>query len=340
MVTLVDVAKKAGVSLATASYAMNGNKKIKEETRQRVLKAAEEIGYVPNAIARGLSAKRTKTIGLVASNISMPFSSEVIQCLEKDIRERGYNLLLGISRDNLELEKKIIEDFRERRVDGVIISPGHDSITVNKETDISHIHLLKRSNIPFIFINAFYPNIKASYVITDLEEGSYKLTSYLIQKGYRKIIFCVSKMQHYFSYIRFQGYNRAFNDIGINIEKNDPMIVECGDYSFHSAYETIKRWLENNDLPDVFTALNDTMALGILKALNEKGIRVPNDVKLAGYDDITYPTVSDISLTTVRIPISEISAKTVEVLISNIEGGNRTMQKILLEPELILRDSV
>lgn len=337
MIKLEEVAKRAGVSLATASYALNNNKKIKEETRKKVLQVAEELGYIPNALARGLMSKKTGTIGLVVSSINIPYTSALVQEIEADIRARGYNLLLGISANDFEVEKKIIEDFRSRRVDGIIIAPGHMDVTGGIEEKTNYISNLNKAQVPFVFINTCYPHIKANYVIVDLDEGSYNLTAYLLNKGYRDILFFAGKRVHFVTKMRCEGYQRAYRDNNLAVPKE--RVIECGDYDFDSAYRAVEEWLRRNELPDVFMASNDAMALGILKALREKGVSVPGDVALVGYDDIVYPTLAEISLTTVRIPIGDMCSRTVDMLISNIEGSDNSLQQIMLKPSLVIRES-
>lgn len=338
MVTLEDVARKAGVSLATASYALNRNRKIKQETRDRVLKAAEELGYIPNGLARGLSGRRTKTIGLVIANISIPYFAAVAQHIEREVRKRGYSILFGISNDDIELETKIINNFRESRVDGIIVAPGSVSVSSVNEKHLKMYSDLNLNDMPYVFVNAVYPGLRASYVIPDLTEGTYKLTSYLLEKGYRKIVFFAGRIDDYPSQKRYDGYSIAFKEHGIEPYENT--IVECKEYSFEAAYRKAKEWIDSKKrLPDVFMLSNDEMGLGVLKALKEANINVPHDVALVGYDDIVFPQLTEVSLTTVRIPIKEMCIKAVDILISGIENDVGSIQQIFLEPELVVRDS-
>lgn len=339
MVTLRDVAKRAGVSVATASYALNNSNKIKEETRKLVADAAKELGYIPNALAKGLSSKRSGTIGLLTTEIELHFDVLLIQAITKYLKENGYNLLLGFHSRDIEEERRVIENFRQNRVDGVIsFATFQDDVNVKGEK-LSHFSDLRRAGIPLVFINGYYSDLRASYVIPDLEEGYYKLTCHLLDKGYSdfKMFSGQGRPTTRDTHNRVTGCWRAFGERGLKRPEN--MVIDCAGYDFASAYKAASAWLSSNPLPHAILAFNDFMALGILRALREKGLKVPEDVALCGCDDVEYSVITDIMLTTIQIPIDEMCRKAVEILVSDIKKHHGSIQRIMIEPTLVIRQS-
>lgn len=337
LVKLEDVAKRANVSLATASYALNGSKKIRKETREKVVRAAEELGFIPNAMAQGLSGKKSNVIGLVIANIAMPYFAEILQNLEKEVRSRGYGVLLGISNDDVELEASIINNFRWSRVEGIIVTPRIVGASMASIKAPSVYHQLDTWGTPCVFVNAVYPDLNVSTVLPDLVAGTHELTTYLLEKGYRNIVFFTGLSSDYPSTQRYKGYCQAYKEA--NMVKPETSIIECGDYSFSSAYSCIQKHIEENPLPDVLMFSNDTMALGGIKALQENNIRVPQDVAVTGYDELIHPQVTDIELTTVHIPIRDMCITAVDILLNHIAEEESSPKHIYMAPELRVRCS-
>ena len=332
MKKLKDVAKLAGVSEATASMAMNNRIGINKETQKRVLEAAKRLNYVPSDVARGLTNKNTKNIGLVVTDIENPFFGSLTKYMDFYARGADYSLLLSISDENPEKEDKIIYNLVSKRVDGIVIVPT--SIPRDK---VPYLDVLKDHHIPYIYSTSFYPGNESNCVYTDYEKGSYQLTKYLVELGHRNIFILISEHAEIaFTALRVNGYKRALAEAGI--EMNEEAIQRCKRTDFNSGYVTTKRILREKK-PSTIIAINDLLALGAKQAALEAGLSIPADISIAGYDDLLYSNLSDIPLTTVRQNIQEICKTTMEILISRIEKKTYFEFNRIIEPELIIRKS-
>ncbi len=331
-IKLKDIAKKANVSEGTASLALNGSKLVNALTREKIIRISKELKYLPNAMAKGLAKSKSNTLGLIIPDIEDAYYSRLVRFIDENIKNAGYNLVLAISNDNPETEKKIIKNFICERVDGIIIAPvNHNNL------DIRYLADLEKHHIPHIFVTAFYPNLDASYVMSNLEEGSYKIVKYLIELGHRDIYFLVGpRLDVVSSEFRINGYMRAFKEYGLEVDIR--FIVDCTRYDYDFAYEATERIIRSNK-PDAIITINDTMALAVINALKANGLSVPQDISVAGYDDMFFSTISSVPITTVKQDILKISRNAVDILLRKIESASMENEKILIKTELIIRDS-
>jgi LacI family transcriptional regulator len=331
--TLKDVAKLANVSEGTASLVLNNRPGISGQTRKRVQEAAQILNYSPNNNARGLAMNRTHTLGLVVTDIENPFFGSFTRLLDDRIKKEGYSLILSVSNDNPEDEEKIILEFIGKRVDGVIIIPSYKPI----KGTIKYIDKLTSHSIPFIFSTTYYPGYDAPYVMTDLEEGSHRLTRYLLDLGHRRIFLFASQDQEIIaSKLRIDGFKRAFLESDQTFHED--FIIDCKKPDYHSGYSLMKELL-NREKPDAVTTINDILALGAEKAILEKGLVIPDDISVAGYDDVIFSSISQIPLTTVRQDISRLCEETVNTLMDLIKKKAQPDGRKLISPELIVRKS-
>lgn len=332
MVTIKDVAKKAGVSIAAVSYALNGKGGVKEETKRRVLQIAEEMGYIPNSLAQGLLLKKTHVIGVVIPDISNTYTANFIKYLEMYARKNGFFLLISTLFNSSESEIDVFNKLIAKNVDGFIITPGAYEEAVYKQVCAK----MNKRNIPYIFANINFPGIKSSFVVPDLEEGEYQLTRSLLEMGFRDIAFAGGSRDFYTSAIRYKGFRQALDDFGLT--HDETRYIDCGNkLDFKDGYRTISEYLNRYSLPEVFVALNDSMAYGIIKALKELGLKVPENVGVAGFDDIEMPTVDTVPLTTVRIPVEELARLCIEVMKET--EGKKILKQFLLSTEVVIRQS-
>ena len=334
MKTLKDVAELAGVSKGTASLALNNRPGVNAETRQKVLRAAETLEYAPNTIARGLVMQKSHTIGLVVTDIENPYFGSVTRCIDEHIRHKGYKLILSVSNDMLDLEEEILFTFIRHRVDGVIIVP----VLTELRQDFAVFESLTRYKIPYVLTTSFYPGLESHVVMADLKEGAYCMTKYLLDLGHRNILmFTTSDPDVIPSKLRIDGYVKAFHDA--KLTPRQEFIVRCDRPNFFNGYSNAKRIL-HEERPDAIIAINDTLALGIKKAAIELGLVIPDDLSIAGYDDVIFSSISQTPLTTVRQNIPEICSETVRTLMSLIESNpHQPYQNILIPTELIVRRS-
>jgi len=333
MVTIHDVARRAGVSIATVSYAMSNKNRLKAETRERIKRIAEELGYVPNPSAQSLHSKRTDMVGVIVPAISNAYTAVFIQQLEEAARLSGYYLLLACSNGRAATEREIVKSFIGKHVDALIVTPG-------ASRDISHYHGMRdaagKLGVPMLFTHRTFPDWDADYVVPDLEDGSLRMTAYLLEAGYRDLLFVGGHRSDYYMESRLAGFRRAQLDKHPDRKIRRPLL--CG-YGLEAGYQAAKRLLDNRSrLPGAFVAINDETAYGIYKALKEAGIRVPDDVGLTGYDDLDLPTVDAIPLTTMRIPVGEMARMCLQG-IERIRESPDARYRRSVKPELVVRSS-
>jgi LacI family transcriptional regulator len=332
MIKLKDVAKKAKVSEATASLVLNRRKGVNAATRERVLKAADALGYTPNSIARGLAMRRTRSIGLVVTDIENPFFGSVTRFVDEFVLAHGCTLVLSVSKDELELEEKIISYFIGKRVEGVIIVP-----TISRRTNLSYFNDLERHKIPFVFATTYYPGVQGDCVMTDLKKGSYQLARYLIDLGHRDVLFLASHDRTVpVSSLRIEGVQKAFAEAGLS--SDGMQIVECDRASFSCGYAATQAALGRR-MPDAIIGVNDIVSLGAERALREAGHSIPGDISVCGYDDLIFSRISEIPLTTVKQDVKHLCRKAVDVLFERINGANGGTRILKIPPELIIRQS-
>lgn len=334
MVRLKDVAERAGVSEGAASLALNKKPGISSETRRKVLKAAEELGYTPNRIARGLATRRTHTIGLVVTDIENPFFGSVTRYITEYLHEHEYTAILSVSRDDIAMESTIVERFISNRVDGVIVVPSLLSVA---PSHIGYVKSLRAHGIPLVYCTSYYPGISANCVMGDLEGGSYRLTRYLVEMGHREILlFATRNTEVVPSALRVAGYKRALQEAGLPFTEN--YIIPCRYPDYSTGYSQAMEILRTRK-PDAITAINDFLALGIAKAVWESGLTTPGDISVAGYDDVLFASTSRYTLTTVRQNIPEICRETVQLLMDRLDENEGEYITTQVPTELLVRET-
>jgi LacI family transcriptional regulator len=328
-VVLKDVARLSDVSVSTASMALNNKLGISEETRRKVLEIAQRCNYRPNETAKSLVIRKSNLIGLIVTDIRNPFFSVLVDRFNMEAECLGYNLLLGITSDRIANEKKYVEMFVSKNVEGVIVVP-----TIETAPNVSHLRSLKRLGIPFVFCTTAYPGISETCVMTDLMIGEYMLVRHLLDRGLRRIHIIAGSRKVLISKLRLEGYRRAFAEADVDYDER--WIVETTP-DFEHGYEAARNII--NDRPDAIVTINDFLAMGVLRALKERGVRVPEDVSVAGYDDLLFSSITETPLTTVRQPIDDICRRSLDLLRAKIAGRNGKPELVFLEPMLTIRES-
>ncbi|WP_308638349.1 LacI family DNA-binding transcriptional regulator [Paenibacillus silvisoli] len=333
MTTIHDVAKKAGVSIATVSYALNNKKSIGKEKKELILKIAEEMGYVPNSLAKSLLKGKTNIIGLIGTDISEPYLGTLTSQLEKFARANGLFLLLGNTSNDRDHEQEIIRSFVSKNVDAILLFPGMYEQDSYQET----VDYLNKVKTPFICLDRGLPGIETNYVVADIEEGEYAACQHLIANGHQEILFVGGDIRHPSTVRRQDGITRAMKEAGLSIGASG--FLNCG-YTFREGYEAVAAMLRSGaSLPTALLTTNDSVAFGAIKALKEKGLRVPEDVSIVGYDDIVLPTMEELPLSTVRIPLDEMARVAIEGL-QQLLSGELTTLRHTVRTELVVRASV
>ena len=311
----------------------NPNVKIPEETRQRVLQAMEDLGYVPNILARGLRSGQTKTVGLVVPDNSNPFFAEVARAIEDEGNSNGYSVILCNSDDSAEKENDYINVLISKQIDGVIfISAGGSREILRK---------LQISKTPFVVIDRGVPGIHADTVMLENQKGGYLATKHLLDLGHTDIACITGPSQYSPSAQRVDGYCKALTES--RISPNQDLIIQ-GDFRMKSGGEAISQLLDLEKPPTAVFVCNDLMAIGAIQVAHSKGLKIPEDMSIVGFDDISLAQAIYPSLTTIAQPIMQIAEKVMSLLIRRIGDqeeatNNFEIEQVLFEPTLIIRDS-
>lgn len=327
--TLKDIARIAGVSTATVSKVISGkHHDIGEATIETVRRIARELNYRPNVLARSMKTKVTRTIGLIIPDVRNPFFTDLARGAEDSALERGYSLLFCNSDDDLTKELDYIETLVQKQVDGIALAASMNRDRAREEQF--------RIPLPIVTLDrdVYFQNIQG-HVHTDNEKGAYDAVTYLISLGHRRILFLSGELQTQVSSQRLAGYRRALADAGIEYDEE---LLRTGRYTFEFGYDTIKAWSIDPDVSAIFCG-NDMIALGVIKALKERKIRVPQDISVMGFDDIYLASITSPALTTVRQPSYELGYLTVQRLIDILEGVEPVDPTLVIELEVIPRES-
>ncbi len=327
-ITLKMVAERAGVSVNTASRAINNKPDINEETKKRILKVAQELGYVRNATAVALRTKKTGTIGVVIADNRNPFYAEVLSGMEEAAREKNYHIILANTQRDYQKEEEAINLLLAKRVDGLLITPVQD-----RDDDIKN---LIDANIPFVIVGRDFENIEVEAVYSDEVKGGFLATEYLIKKGHKRIALVDGFLYKSPARGRLEGYKKALKKYGILLDDD---LLSVGDIDVKDGYERTKQLFEKElDFTAIF-AYNDMMAFGAMQAVKEKGLRIPEDIGLVGYDDIPFSSLISPSLSTIRLKKQELGAESLKLLLSRINRGHKKTKKIMLDVELQIRET-
>lgn len=326
MATIKDVAKEAGVATSTASYALNGVPKVSEETRQKVIKAAKKLNYVPNASARSLKLQRTETIGVFLNDFSGPLYSELLRGINKATAIKGYDLIaFSIYGKG---ESTVLKFLEEKRVDGAILlcTSVSDDLIIRAAAD----------GFPIVVLDRELKADNVYSVLLNNEDGMYGAVEHLIKLGHRKIACITGPENTYDADKRLIGYKKALIDYNYPID-ND--LIINGNFEESSGYQAVKLLLAYNMDIDAITAANDEMAIGAIRAIKESGLKIPQDISVVGFDDIQLAEYISPSLTTVNHPKYEWGEIATRILLQAIEGEKTNVDTIMLPSRLVVRKS-
>lgn len=325
-VTIYDVAKKAGVSIATVSKAINNTGNMRDSTRKRVTDTMKEMNYFPSVMASALTGKRTETLGLLVPDISNPFFSEMARMIEDRAHDRGMSVIMCSTDEDAEKEKKYLELLQRKQVDGFIVASSfHDK---------SLLQGLIKSKVPFVMLTQDDASLDVSKVSVDDYKGGYKATSYLFNNGHRNI--AIFAEYAHSSKLRIYGYREAYEAQGMAcIEENILRMTA----SIANGKKYVEEMFARSDvsMPTAIFACNDLIAIGIIQGAKEKGIRIPEDLSVIGFDNTILASTTVPGLTTVAQPIEVMGKKIVDVLRDEIEEGKSLQERVLYNPELIIR---
>ncbi|OGB61713.1 MAG: hypothetical protein A2Y94_00155 [Caldithrix sp. RBG_13_44_9] len=307
--TIIEIAQKAGVSIATVSRAFTQNSSIHPDTRRKILRIAEENHYKPNPSARSLSSKRTDTIGVVLPELVDEFFSEIIRGIDEEAYKSQHYVLVASSHSQRNVLETVLEFMFSGRVEGVIL--------MVPQLQNEFIKLISRSKRPVVLIDAPQNiNQVVSFNINNFQ-GAYSVVEHIINHGYKKVGIIIGPEGNCDSDERFRGFSHALKKYNLPLDQD---FIIRGDFTYRSGYYSFIRLMSQNKKPDAIFATNDMMALGIYEAARNSQIKIPQDVAIVGFDDIFSSRLLQPRLTTVHVPISELGSSAVRYLFKMING--------------------
>jgi len=330
-----EMADLLGLSVTTVSRVLNGKAKkyrISPITEARVLKVIKENNYIPNKIARGLKMAKTDTLGLVIPDIANPFFADLAKSIEFEARLKGYSIILCDSGEDISVEKELTDLLLGHKVEGIIIAPVG--------TSFDHLLRVRESGVSIVVVDRFAPELELPYVTSDNYQGAFDAVNYLISMGHRKIA-CIQGINNSQpNKERVIGYIDALEKRGLELDKS---LIMGEDFSTETGYKQTRILFSTDNQPTAIFALSNLISLGVIKALNEIGLKIPDDVSLICFDEQPYSAFLNTPLTTIEQKKSEIGQIAVNVIINEMENKseeNRKSVKMKIKTNLIIRESV
>ncbi|HEU5102071.1 MAG TPA: LacI family DNA-binding transcriptional regulator [Roseiflexaceae bacterium] len=325
--TIREVARRAGVSYQTVSRVINNHPMVAASTRALVRQAIAELDYHPNAQAVGLSRNRADIVGVITHSIASPFFAQIVDGTAQALQERGRFMLLGSAGMSTQLET-IDSLQRSRRIDGMII-------ILPLSTSLEAAQQLAASQFPLVLVDLQY-DIDANHISIDNRQGAYCATEHLIGLGHRRIGLISGPLIQPVAHVRIAGYKDALRAHGLPYE---PELVVIGDFANSGGEAGATHFLSLDDPPTAIFACNDQMAFGTVRTLRRRGLRVPDDISVIGFDDIAEASISYPPLTTMRQPLAEMGRIAAEYVCRVIDGEATERLQVTLSTELIVRQS-
>ncbi len=328
MATIEDVARAAGVSVASVSRVISGARPVRAKTREAVLEAAGRLGYQTNFLASALRSRSTRTIGMVVPYIANPFFIELVEKVENEVQKAGYDLFLCDSQDSPEMEKRRIRALMARQVDGVVLICCDEILSRESVTAIG-------DEVPIVVVDRTINDVRLDQIAVDSEIGIRMIVDHLVGQGCRRLAFVGARGEISTAQARLDAYRKCV--ARIDPEGRDD--IQLGSYSVDFGREAGFELAKRPNLPDAVVCANDLIAVGVIRGLLRSGIRVPDDVAITGFDDIALCRYVEPSITTVRQPIENMGAEAATLLLARIDGDRGAVRNVRFTPELVVRQS-
>ncbi len=325
--SIKDIARLARVSHPTVSRALQNSPLVNPATAAKIRKIAEAAGYRPSAVARGLVTRRTRTVGLVVTTVADPFASQVACGIEETANDHGYAVFLANSYADAEHERKVVQALAERRVDGIIVT--------SSRVGSDYLPMLAQLNVPMVLVNDQYPGEFVHSVMIANEVGSRAATAHLIELGHRRIAYVGDRSGYQTETERLEGYKQALAEAGIAF---DSKLAVDGDGWPNGAAAAVEALLKLAEPPTAVCCYNDMTAMGAMRAIRARGLRVPEDVSVTGFDDLFFAEYLEPPLTTVRQPARRMGEMAMENLLK-LMAGEDSVAQVKVEAELVVRGS-
>ena len=330
-VTMKEIAKKLGVSVSTVSRALQDSPELSQETKRRIVEMAKEMNYQPNLLAQSLRISRTKTLGVIVPEITSHFFASCISGIQDYANKRGYNVMICQSNESLEQEKANIKTLVATQVDALLIS-------LSRETNnFEHLDELYSREIPFVLFDRVHEGIPVSRITFNDTGGAYQVTKHLLETGCKRVLFASGPGDLYISKKRKEGYLKALKEFGI---KEEDALVKVTDLTLDGNLKLAQEILEMDPRPDGVFCMIDPLAVDVLTYWKSKGIKIPEDIALAGFTNNPTSAVVEPPLTTVSQPGYEMGKLAVSHLLDQLDGlASDDPISIVLETTLVPRKS-
>ncbi|AKD38551.1 protein RbsR [Pasteurella multocida subsp. multocida OH4807] len=328
MATMKDIARIANVSTSTVSHVINNSRFVSDEIRDKVMAVVKELNYTPSALARSLKVKETKTIGLLVTATNNPFFTEVVSGVEQYCHQHHYNLILSNTEGNTDRLLNNLHTLIQKQVDGLLLMCSDSRIQIGKDLNL---------NLPFVIMDWWPTEEKADKIFENSEYGGYLATKALIEKGHRRIAIITGNLKKSLAHNRLNGYQRALAEA--NLPRQPEYIIESH-FDFEGGMRGMEKVLLLNPRPTAVFACSDSIAFGAYQTIWRHGLSIPQDISIIGYDNITLAQYMSPPLSTINQPKAELGKLAVETLLQRIKNPTNSYRTFLLEPELILRESI
>jgi len=325
-ITILDVAREANVSYSTVSRVLSGFEFVKESTKQRVLEAVDRLGYVVNPQARSLAGGKSRVIGLLVPALDNGYSNEIVRGIDAELNKLDYDLLLYTTHRDNGKEASYAVKLTKGLADGLLL--------IVPLLDNTYTEALQAQSFPYVLVDQGAPN---SFIVDCTNwQGAYDATQYLIQLGHKRIGFITGLMALISAQDRLDGYRTALLDNGI---KFDPDLVQVGNYTRSGAEQPTNQLLDLPAPPTAIFAANDLAAFGTIEAVRARGLRIPEDISIMGFDDIPQCLLTYPQLTTIHQPLEQMGHMAARMLVEQIENPELPPRHITLATKLVIRNS-
>jgi LacI family transcriptional regulator len=328
--SLKDLANELGVSISTVSRALKNHPDISPELTRKIQSVAREKNYTPNPLAMGLLRQQTKMIGVIVPDIVTHFYSSIISGIEEVAKERGYYIVIASSNESVKKENESVENLLKTRVEGFIVCLSQETQTFD------HFERLIANEIPLVFFDRVAEPLQAPAVIVDGVEAAKTVTRHFYKNGRRRIAYISGPEHLNISKNRKEGYLTGLKECGL--EFRPELLVTCNLSSGEATLAT-QKLLKTAEIPDAIFGINDTVVFAAMKEIKKNGLKIPDDIALAGFTDEFHSTVVDPTLTSVTHPTRQMGQEAARLFFKCIENGAGFTEQVILQTELVVRES-
>ncbi|MDT3405239.1 LacI family DNA-binding transcriptional regulator [Mucilaginibacter terrae] len=333
-ITIYDIARALNISAATVSRALMDHPSVNINTKKRVQEAAQEMGYRSNQMASNLRKRKSNIIGIIVGNLNSSFMSNVIAGVEKELSDAGYNLIISQSLDNINKEINIAQAMYNNRVDGLLVSLAYET------ENADHFESFVKRGIPLVYFDRVWPHPQCPGIEIDNVKAAYDITEHLVTQGCKRIAHVTAYRLSSVAADRFAGFKKALEDYQMTFDEN--LLIQT-DLTLQAGIDAAKQILAMENRPDAVFVTNDACAVSCMQELKRNGIRIPQDIAFAGFNNDTEASIIEPNLTTVDYKGYQMGEVAAQILLDRLNqtdnGLLKTSNKLIQPSEIIIRDS-